>query len=100
MHNVKSMRNICIVLFFSIPLSFLQAQINPAEKLPVDKEVTIGKLSNGLTYYIRPNSRPEKKVELRLVVNAGSINEDEDQLGLAHMTEHMAFNGTKHFKKK
>lgn len=99
MHNVKSMRNICIVLFFSIPLSFLQAQINPAEKLPVDKEVTIGKLSNGLTYYIRPNSRPEKKVELRLVVNAGSINEDEDQLGLAHMTEHMAFNGTKHFKK-
>ncbi|MGZ5247907.1 MAG: M16 family metallopeptidase, partial [Flavitalea sp.] len=75
------------------------AQSNLKENIPVDSKVKIGKLENGLTYYIRENKRPEKKVELRLVVNAGSINEDDDQKGLAHMAEHMAFNGTKNFKK-
>lgn len=69
------------------------------EKLPVDPLVKTGKLSNGLTYYIRKNTRPEHKVELRLVVNAGSILEDDDQQGLAHFVEHMAFNGSKNFKK-
>ena len=67
--------------------------------LPVDSGVKIGKLSNGLTYYLRQNSIPENKAELRLVVNAGSVLEDDDQAGLAHFTEHMAFNGTKNFKK-
>ncbi len=75
------------------------AQNNLAEKLPVDPNLKIGKLANGLTYYIRQNRKPENKVELRLVVNAGSILEDPDQQGLAHFTEHMAFNGSKHFKK-
>ncbi len=69
------------------------------EELPVDPKITIGKLDNGFTYYIRENSKPEKRVELRLAVNAGSILEDEDQLGLAHFIEHMCFNGTKHFEK-
>lgn len=68
-------------------------------KLPVDTKITKGKLPNGLTYYIRPNHKPEKKVELRLVVNAGSILEDNDQQGLAHFMEHMNFNGTKNFQK-
>jgi zinc protease len=68
-------------------------------KLPIDPKVKIGKLANGLTYYIRQNKKPEQKVELRLVVNAGAILEDNDQQGLAHMAEHMAFNGTKNFKK-
>jgi zinc protease len=77
----------------------LQAQQKPAEKLPLDPTIKYGKLSNGLTYYIKKNQKPEKKVELRLVVNAGSILEDDDQQGLAHFTEHMAFNGTKNFKK-
>jgi zinc protease len=67
--------------------------------IPVDSKVTIGKLPNGLTYYIRPNSKPEKKVELRLVVNAGSILETDKQQGLAHFMEHMNFNGTKNFPK-
>jgi len=67
--------------------------------IPVDTKVTKGKLSNGLTYYIRPNSKPEKKVELRLVVNAGSILENDDQQGLAHFMEHMNFNGTKNYPK-
>ena len=77
----------------------IQAQLKLDSKLPLDEKVKIGKLSNGLTYYIRANQKPEKKVELRLVVNAGSILEDNDQQGLAHFTEHMAFNGTKNFKK-
>jgi zinc protease len=72
---------------------------NLSQPLPIDPNVKISKLSNGLTYYIRKNSRPEKKVELRLVINAGSILEDDDQQGLAHFTEHMAFNGSKNFKK-
>ncbi|AXG70337.1 putative zinc protease [Kordia sp. SMS9] len=67
--------------------------------IPTNPNVKMGKLSNGLTYYIQNNGKPENKVELRLVVNAGSILEDEDQLGLAHFMEHMNFNGTKNFKK-
>jgi len=70
-----------------------------ASQLPLDPLVKVGKLPNGLTYYIRQNHRPEKRVELRLVVRAGSVLEDEDQLGLAHFTEHMAFNGSTHFKR-
>lgn len=75
------------------------AQETLTDKLPVDPRLKIGKLSNGLTYYIQKNTRPEKKIELRLVVNAGSVLEDDDQLGLAHFTEHMAFNGSKNFQK-
>jgi zinc protease len=75
------------------------AQYNMTDVLPLNPKVITGKLPNGLTYYILPNAKPEKKVELRLVINTGSVNEDDDQLGLAHMCEHMAFNGTKNFKK-
>lgn len=74
-------------------------QINPAQPMPLDPKVKIGRLPNGLTYYIRENKLPEKRVEMRLVVNAGSVMEDEDQLGLAHFMEHMNFNGTKRFPK-
>lgn len=76
-----------------------QAQLKLTDSIPKDPNVKIGKLANGLKYYIRQNKKPEQKVELRLVVNAGSILEDDDQQGLAHMSEHMAFNGTKNFKK-
>src|SRR6187431_2278959 len=89
-----------ILTFFLIISSFLAAaQAKLDDVIPVDPAVKIGKLDNGLTYYIRQNKKPEQKVELRLVLNAGSINEDDDQQGLAHMSEHMAFNGTKNFKK-
>jgi zinc protease len=67
--------------------------------LPFDPSVTQGVLPNGMRYYIRENHKPEKRAELRLVVNAGSVLEDEDQRGLAHMVEHMAFRGTKRFAK-
>src|SRR5437763_13473595 len=65
--------------------------------LPFGPAVKIGTLSNGMRYYIRENKKPEKRAELRLVVNAGSVLEDADQRGLAHMVEHMAFRGTKKF---
>ena len=68
------------------------------EKMPIDKKVRIGKLDNGMTYYIRANKKPENRVQFRLVTNAGSVLEDEDQQGLAHFCEHMAFNGTKYFE--
>jgi zinc protease len=87
-----------------LAFSFLaQADTLPPLKLsdaiPVGPQVKVGKLANGLTYYVQRNGRPEKKLELRLVVKAGSILEDEDQQGLAHFTEHMAFNGSTHFKR-
>src|SRR5689334_23680860 len=67
--------------------------------LPVDPKVKVGTLPNGIRYYIRQNKKPEKRAELRLVVNAGSVLETDDQLGLAHFVEHTAFNGTTHFAK-
>ncbi|HBK87953.1 MAG TPA: peptidase M16, partial [Cytophagales bacterium] len=76
-----------------------QAQVNINDPLPIAPEIKKGTLSNGLTYFIRKNNRPEQKVELRLVIKAGSILEGEDQQGLAHFTEHMAFNGSTHFQK-
>lgn len=71
----------------------------PSENLPITPDVKIGKLPNGLTYYIQNNGKPEDKVELRLAIKAGSILETEDQRGLAHFMEHMNFNGTTNFKK-
>jgi len=65
--------------------------------LQQDPEVISGTLDNGLKYYIKQNAKPEKRLELRLFINAGSIVEDDDQRGLAHFVEHMAFNGTKNF---
>lgn len=67
--------------------------------IPNDPNVIIGKLPNGLTYYIRKNTEPNKRAELYLGNKIGSLMENEDQLGLAHFTEHMAFNGTKDFPK-
>ena len=72
----------------------------PNDPIPADPDVIRGTLENGLSYIIRENGRPENRALLRLVVNAGSILEDEDQLGLAHFVEHMAFNGTANFEKQ
>jgi len=75
------------------------ATVPLSAKLPTDPKVRIGTLPNGLRYYIRQNTRPENRAELRLVVNAGSVLETPDKLGLAHFLEHTAFNGTQHFAK-
>ena len=117
---LRTARTFSAVIVLSIPLlahPAAQPQVQPsaqaptqasaqpapaydgAQLLPRSPLVTIGTLPNGLTYYIQKNGKPEKKLELRLVVKAGSILEDEDQQGLAHFTEHMAFNGSTHFKR-
>jgi zinc protease len=76
------------------------AQAPGREPLPFDTTVVRGVLHNGLRYYVRENREPHNRAELRLVVNAGSILEDRDQLGLAHFLEHMAFNGTRNFERQ
>ena len=76
-----------------------QSNFKLTDKIPQSTQLKKATLPNGLTYYIQKNAKPEKTVELRLVLKAGSILEDQDQLGLAHFTEHMAFNGSTHFKK-
>lgn len=82
-----------IISYLLLPI-FLTGQA-----LPFDPEVLTGTLDNGLKYYIKKNPKPKDRVELRLAIKAGSLLEDEDQLGIAHFVEHMAFNGTKNFEK-
>nr|WP_321235134.1 insulinase family protein [uncultured Psychroserpens sp.] len=99
-----SMLSMFMVFFFALAsygqdVEMKPKEISASEDIPFNPEVKTGVLSNGLTYYIKNNGKPENKVELRLVVNAGSILEDDDQQGLAHFMEHMNFNGTKNFKK-
>ena len=97
-----------VVLFvglFVTPAGPLRAQtpaakpaFAPTDPLPFDTAVTRGTLPNGLTYYIRKNARPEKRVMLQLAVKVGSVDETDKQQGLAHFLEHMAFNGSRNFK--
>ena len=75
-----------------------QVDLSLDAALPQDPAVRVGLLDNGMTYYIRENSHPENRAELRLAVRAGSLQEDPGQEGLAHFVEHMAFNGTENFK--
>jgi zinc protease len=103
---------VAVAVTLAAPLTAQRAGTRPATRashpersdtaslLPVDPKVIIGRLSNGLRYYIRQNSRPEKRAELRLAVNTGSVLEGNDQRGLAHFVEHMAFNGTRRFERQ
>jgi len=88
---------IALVLLLAAP-AWSQTPQSSSAKLPLNPAIHVGKLSNGITYYIRQNALPAKRVSLRMAVKAGSIDEADDQRGLAHMLEHMAFNGTTHFK--
>lgn len=100
---LKRVQIVIICLLIGIPyISAAPAQAPSAalsDPIPVERTITIGKLPNGIQYYVRSNPKPEKRAELRLVVKAGSVLEDDDQQGLAHFVEHMAFNGTKNFPK-
>ena len=94
------MKFLWTILLLALAPAAATAQLAPQDTLPVDPSVTVGRLPNGLRYYIRVNKKPEARAELRLAVNVGSVLEDERQLGLAHFVEHMAFNGTKNFAKQ
>ena len=103
--TTRTPRLLLLTLALAIAGCLAQAQLQVAraqaltDVMPTDPQITMGKFANGLRYYIRANKKPEKRAELRLVVKAGSILEDDDQQGLAHLVEHMAFNGTKNFPK-
>ena len=88
-----------LLFLLALPVSMVAQELKGDSPIPFDATVKTGKLKNGLTYYIKQNAKPENKVDLRLVINAGSILETDDQQGLAHFMEHMCFNGTKRFPK-
>ena len=99
MKSVKVVFTFILLLLLSLCNAQSQKIYNLSDTLLPSPEILIGKLSNGLRYYIRENKKPEKRMELRLAVKAGSVLEDEDQQGLAHFVEHMSFNGTASFPK-
>ena len=80
--------------FIGIDQHYLFAQYDMKAPLPMDPNVRIGKLANGLTYYIRHNAEPKERASFYIIQNVGAILENDDQNGLAHFLEHMAFNGT------
>src|SRR4051812_42097292 len=88
----------CALALTTASAVLVAQSFNPQDTIPFDAAVRTAKLPNGLTYFIRHNARPAQRVSLRLAVKAGSLFEADDQLGLAHLVEHMAFNGSAHFK--
>lgn len=96
--KIKFLSILMMVFAFSLAIG-QNSKSDLSAPLPIDSKVRIGKLDNGMVYYIRQNKKPEKRVELRLVNNVGSLMETDAQQGLAHFTEHMCFNGTKNFPK-
>lgn len=95
------MKNFKLILILALAGIFsgivCSQTVNPGDIIPPDPGIRIGRLDNGLTYYIRQNKKPEQRIELRLAINAGSVCETNGQQGLAHFMEHMCFNGTKNF---
>lgn len=100
MVSKNNLIRVLFVLWLGVSTSQASAQmIDLNAAFPADTSIRTGTLSNGMKYYIKKNQKPENRAELRLAVNVGSTMENESQLGLAHFVEHMAFNGTKNFKK-
>ena len=98
MKNIKRTYTAAFLFILGIVSTSIYAQVqNLGNPIPPDPNIRIGKLENGLTYYIKQNKKPEQRVEFRLAINAGSICETDDERGLAHFCEHMCFNGTKNF---
>lgn len=94
MRRIIKLAFVAIAGFACLPVAVRAQQMPP---VPVDKEVRIGKLDNGLTYYIRHNEYPKNQVDFYIAQKVGSILEEDNQRGLAHFLEHMCFNGTKNF---
>jgi len=97
MKTIKSLLTLVAVILISVNT---RAQADLTKSAPVDPDIRIGKLNNGLTYFIRKNKEPEKRASFYIIQNVGAILENDDQNGLAHFLEHMAFNGTTHFPGK
>ena len=91
------MKKLLLAACFIFTLDVFALEYNPNTPLKLDPEIAAGQLDNGLTYYVYENDEPEDVAYLRLVIRAGSLQEDDDQQGLAHFVEHMAFNGSANF---
>ncbi len=96
MKNLRTFFSLIFVFIFT----FNQAQQDLSKPAPIDPDIRMGKLSNGLTYFVRKNKEPEKRASFYIIQNVGAILEEDNQNGLAHFLEHMAFNGTLHFPDK
>lgn len=101
MRFLKSFRllHITLLIVLLVSTGYAQGKVDLNQPIPFDSKVKMGELPNKVKFFIRKNTTPEKRAELRLVINAGSVLEDDDQQGLAHFVEHMCFNGTKNFPK-
>ena len=88
-----------IIFFVAVIFNVNAAEIDLKKILPMDSKITYGKLDNGITYYVKNNQLPKNKAYVELVIKTGSLHENNEQLGLAHLLEHMAFNGSKSFPK-
>ena len=97
---MKTKFNSLLLLMLAMLFALPSAAQKKGEQLPVDSSITIGKLKNGITYYIRHNEKPDNLVNFYIAQKVGSIQEEESQRGLAHFLEHMCFNGTEHFPGK
>lgn len=97
---MKTFKSLISAVILLVLTTSLYAQTDLTSFAPVDPAIRMGKLSNGLTYFIRKNNEPEKRASFYIIQNVGAILEDNYQDGLAHFLEHMAFNGTKHFPGK
>ena len=93
----KLLLALCLLLSVSIFAQEGNLKVNLSEEIKLNESIRTGKLENGLTYYVKSNNKPENIIEFRLAVNAGSVLEEDNQVGLAHFLEHMGFNGSKHY---
>ena len=92
-HSILTAILLCFVAFTQV----MAQEMQEPEPLPIDPKVRYGKLSNGLTYYIRHNDQPKDRADFYIAQNVGSILEEDNQRGLAHFLEHMAFDGSRNF---
>lgn len=99
MNTIKTVMGLCF-LFGALLTAVAQDAFNPDEKLPMNPNVRYGVLDNGITYYVLHNEEPNDRASFYIVQNVGAILENDDQNGLAHFLEHMAFNGTENFPEK
>lgn len=94
------MKKLLMVVAAALLFTGARAQLNPMESIPADPAVRTGKLANGMTYYIRHNEKPKGQADFVILHNVGAIQEADNEQGLAHFLEHMAFNGTKNLPGK
>lgn len=98
--NLVIMRNFILAIGVILLMGNIDLQAQVSNDITLDSKVLYGQLYNGMTYYIRANPLPKERADFYIVFNVGAILENDNQDGLAHLTEHMAFNGTKNFPKK